>query len=689
MSSKLAYSKNDQPLTEKLDDTLGYTSHIEGVATFISECATPLTLAVQGPWGSGKTSFLYQVTGVLSSEKEMQHAHPIMFNTWQYSQFDMGEDLVLSLLYQFIDQIVEESEKASKSQATEEEQTKTKKSFYRWFRSSSKPTSDDKKNSLKDAGKKLQHLLLGLARSNVLNDTLSTFVPVVGTAVKAVNEIGQISYDALTSTRSEEKTDFNLENKQALQQKIQTLSTLKTKLEEFVLNYLKIVNHGKEVKDRDRIVFMIDDLDRLDPKKAVELMEAIKLFLDIEHCVFVLAIDFEVVKQGVKAKYGRDFNDVKAEAFFEKIIQVPFNLPTNKYSLDEYLREFLDPKNNRANEIFTKLIEESTGKNPRTLKRILNTYSLIDLIQSKEKKYNNSKPKVSPVELISVLCFQNAFPVYYRYFESRWEGETLEEKNNFESKILTDFQFEDDNPEDLDSKAKALNSLGVEERDQQKLRVFLEAFAKLFLLNDNRSKFLTDEEKNEQAYLKLGYILETVSVVSLTYDSDDRGGIVTSLAQVEEVLVQKDVRPELIELFRRIYFELYEKLGQTEDRRPRVTPGIGIQPEAKLYANPDANPTKSPNSVGTFSEITFRRNSLAIRLHKHFMGEPVLESMVKKLELAGFGKDKQKISKRDTKGNFRIELQQIPADLSEEKLEVLIEVLAEARNLTAEKNGWD
>lgn len=35
-----------------------------------------------------------------------------------------------------------------------------------------------------------------------------------------------------------------------------------------------------------RIVFYIDDLDRLQPLRAVELLEVLKIFLDCEKCVY-------------------------------------------------------------------------------------------------------------------------------------------------------------------------------------------------------------------------------------------------------------------------------------------------------------------------------------------------------------------------------------------------------------------
>ena len=76
----------------------------------------------------------------------------------------------------------------------------------------------------------------------------------------------------------------------------------------------------KKAGEKGRVIIFVDDLDRLDPARAVELLEVLKIFLDCRKCVFVLAIDYGVVARGVKAKYGGDFNDEKAKSFFDKII---------------------------------------------------------------------------------------------------------------------------------------------------------------------------------------------------------------------------------------------------------------------------------------------------------------------------------------------------------------------------------
>ena len=68
-----------------------------------------------------------------------------------------------------------------------------------------------------------------------------------------------------------------------------------------------------------RIVVFIDDLDRIKPAIAVEILETIKLFVDVPNCVFVLALDYGVVSRGLKDKFGIDEQEL-GRSFFDKII---------------------------------------------------------------------------------------------------------------------------------------------------------------------------------------------------------------------------------------------------------------------------------------------------------------------------------------------------------------------------------
>ncbi|MDH4033029.1 MAG: P-loop NTPase fold protein, partial [candidate division Zixibacteria bacterium] len=118
--------------------------------------------------------------------------------------------------------------------------------------------------------------------------------------------------------------------------------------QEDVIQYLSIVSQWlalqtkptEESEDQpptsslstDRFVVFIDDIDRVQPGKVLLLMEAIKLFMDTERFVFILAMDTRVVRFAIGEHYKFMCKTVKdreemGRFYLEKMIQVPFHLP--------------------------------------------------------------------------------------------------------------------------------------------------------------------------------------------------------------------------------------------------------------------------------------------------------------------------------------------------------------------------
>lgn len=171
---------------------------------------------------------------------------------------------------------------------------------------------------------------------------------------------------------------------------------------------------------KDRVVNFVDDLDRLVPAKAVELLEVLKLFLDCKQCVFVLAIDYEVVIRGAIEKYGfasytsdkiddkeRNREYEKGKSFFDKIIQVPFKVPVAIYDIKNYLKDGFNKIDLKIDDNdlqdYIDLCASSIGSNPRSLKRLLNAFLLLTFIGESSIDLNNKdKAKL----LFVALCLQ-------------------------------------------------------------------------------------------------------------------------------------------------------------------------------------------------------------------------------------------------------------------------------------------
>lgn len=78
-----------------------------------------------------------------------------------------------------------------------------------------------------------------------------------------------------------------------------------------------------------KIVVFVDDLDRCDPQKAVEVLEAIKLLLDFERFIVFMALDARIITRAIEEKYSNVLQKagISGYEYLDKIIQIPFNIP--------------------------------------------------------------------------------------------------------------------------------------------------------------------------------------------------------------------------------------------------------------------------------------------------------------------------------------------------------------------------
>lgn len=140
-----------------------------------------------------------------------------------------------------------------------------------------------------------------------------------------------------------------------------------------------------------RVVIFIDDLDRCLPTNALDVLESMKLFFDVEGCVFVVGLDREIAEEAVAAKYRSLAGDgarplVSGSDYVKKIFQVPFSLPPItagqlKTYLDAIERESGFGAAQRTD--FTDNVRRHFGRlqgedpvNPREIKRLINLYTI-------------------------------------------------------------------------------------------------------------------------------------------------------------------------------------------------------------------------------------------------------------------------------------------------------------------------
>lgn len=75
------------------------------------------------------------------------------------------------------------------------------------------------------------------------------------------------------------------------------------------------------------IIFVIDELDRCNPKFAVKTLERIKHLFEVKNIVYVLAIDEEQLAYSIKGYYGSENFDAKD--YLRRFIRISYDLPIN------------------------------------------------------------------------------------------------------------------------------------------------------------------------------------------------------------------------------------------------------------------------------------------------------------------------------------------------------------------------
>jgi formylglycine-generating enzyme required for sulfatase activity len=186
------------------------------------------------------------------------------------------------------------------------------------------------------------------------------------------------------------------------QERIESLDRFQTEFEALIARY---------VLPRGYLVVFVDDLDRCLPDKAVEVLEAIKLFLDVSGCIFVLGLDSEAVEQAVRTRYR---GEVKAREYLEKIIQLPFILPPIEDEAMQGYVESLAPvlPDPRCAEVFA----QGLTPNPRQVKRTLNIYLLLSRLVERRAALTRA---VTPVRLAKFVAIQHAHPDLYALLRLR------------------------------------------------------------------------------------------------------------------------------------------------------------------------------------------------------------------------------------------------------------------------------
>ncbi|MEU4573031.1 MULTISPECIES: P-loop NTPase fold protein [Nonomuraea] len=132
-----------------------------------------------------------------------------------------------------------------------------------------------------------------------------------------------------------------------------------------------------------KIVFFVDDLDRCEPDQIIDVLESIKLFLDLKHVFVLIALAKDVVNRGISVKY-QPFGFPEADHaaigddYLDKMIQLPLHLyPLGPAEVGRFIHAS-GPGALAARHAAT--LEKIVTPNPRKIKRVLNLLRVTEAV---------------------------------------------------------------------------------------------------------------------------------------------------------------------------------------------------------------------------------------------------------------------------------------------------------------------
>jgi hypothetical protein len=171
-----------------------------------------------------------------------------------------------------------------------------------------------------------------------------------------------------------------------------------------------ILRAGKRDPGRALVVF-IDDLDRCSDDVVVKVCEAVKLYLDAPGLIFIMACDQSVLARGVAVAARGQAG--QGRAYLEKVVQVAYRMPPpEEDQLRSLIRAYAAESGTAelVDDTVTEILAERTGRNPRRIKRIINSFIMeyrLDLDLAWRQ------PPLGSALLVTAILLQHLYAPFY------------------------------------------------------------------------------------------------------------------------------------------------------------------------------------------------------------------------------------------------------------------------------------
>ncbi|MEH4929648.1 KAP family P-loop NTPase fold protein [Enterobacter cloacae] len=258
----------DQSITHPEQDRYGFRYVAAQLAQSVQAIGREgsAVIGIEGDWGSGKTSLLNLLRAALNEDNKEDNTFVLNISPWLDGS---DTSLVASLLLPVASIIAAEEERLLPPKERE---------------------SHEKKKVMTRTVRTIMDYTRATARHLAPLAQVATVIPGVPDASSALNALSETGW---------------------LKEKQKTAAEMRIEIAE------KIVEMDLS------FIILLDDLDRLEPAQAVEVIRLVKSVADFPRFRYILCYDKMVLAQAIRK--GLDVED--GELYLQKIVQISFSLP--------------------------------------------------------------------------------------------------------------------------------------------------------------------------------------------------------------------------------------------------------------------------------------------------------------------------------------------------------------------------
>jgi len=385
---------SDEPIEELTQDAFRHKAFVETLHRCVKDCDCKINIGLFGRWGVGKTSIVKLLIKKLKVDDEK--IKTLFFDAWKYSHGSLPQELVLTLNKEY--GIVNQDRLETEIYGIQEEEAPP---IERGWRSTLQRIWRQFKISIISTpillGLFMSLYYLGWITISVYTSLIFiVFLPII------VNLI--IRMDSAMSLTSKVKmlpAKFDpgrLENK-----------------------FEKIVNGIIDNRKADRLVVIIDNLDRCSGETAIEMLETVKTLVEHDKCVYVFPCDYSaLIKHLVSV---RKYKESDAREFLRKFFGTSFTIPSFlAQDLEEFANDLLPGLQIPYSQAVLQVIVNAFTENPRSIKQFLNNLTAQYLAaQEREKTGIIGEGEITRNDgfLAKLLIIRQEYPSFYAELELR------------------------------------------------------------------------------------------------------------------------------------------------------------------------------------------------------------------------------------------------------------------------------